>query len=103
MKIPFVHNGRGLSGEFAKFPSLKASLADSDWQADAWDDAADDAIKETGMARKVFTKSCPWSKEQIMDHDFILIENSMHALHGEPQRVTRRGHKIVPPTCLQCP
>lgn len=53
-----------------KTPSLKASLADPDWQADAWGDAVDDAVKETGMARKVFPKSCPWSKEQIMAQDF---------------------------------
>jgi hypothetical protein len=53
-----------------KTPSLKATLNDADWQADAWDDAVDDAIKETGMARKVFPKSCPWSNEQIMSQDF---------------------------------
>jgi hypothetical protein len=53
-----------------KTPSLKASLTDADWQADAWDDAVDDAVKETGIARKVFPKSCPWTKEQIMSQDF---------------------------------
>lgn len=41
-----------------KTPGLKESLADHDWQADAWDDAVDVAIKETGLARKVFPKSC---------------------------------------------
>ena len=53
-----------------KTPSLKSSLTDADWQADAWDDAVDEAIKETGMARKVFPKSCPWSIEQIRSQDF---------------------------------
>jgi len=53
-----------------KTPSLKASLTDADWQADVWDDAVDDAVKETGMARKVFPRSCPWTKEQIMSQDF---------------------------------
>ena len=53
-----------------KTPSLKTSLTDADWQADAWDDAVDEAVKETGMARKVFPKSCPWSTEQIMSQDF---------------------------------
>jgi hypothetical protein len=54
-----------------KTPSLQASLTDADWQADAWDDAVDDAVKETGIARKVFPKNCPWTKEQIMSHDFF--------------------------------
>ncbi|SJM94149.1 DUF29 domain-containing protein [Crenothrix polyspora] len=53
-----------------KTPSLKASLIDADWQADVWDDAVDNAIKETGIARKVFPKACPWSNEQIMSLDF---------------------------------
>jgi len=53
-----------------KTPSLRASLTDADWQADVWDDAVDDAVKETGMARKVFPRSCPWTKEQIMSQDF---------------------------------
>jgi hypothetical protein len=53
-----------------KTPSLQASLIDADWQADAWDDAVDDAVKETGIARKVFPKSCPWTKEQIMSQNF---------------------------------
>lgn len=53
-----------------KTPSLKTSLTDTDWQADVWDDAVDEAIKETGIARKVFPKSCPWSNEQIMSLHF---------------------------------
>jgi Domain of unknown function DUF29 len=53
-----------------KTPSLKASLTDADWQADVWNDAVDDAIKETEIARKVFPKTCPWSNEQIMSLDF---------------------------------
>jgi hypothetical protein len=50
---------------------LRESLADPDWLADAWDDAVDEAIKETGIARKVFPKSCPWSKEQIQSQEFF--------------------------------
>ncbi|SJM92146.1 membrane hypothetical protein [Crenothrix polyspora] len=53
-----------------KTSSLKVSLTDADWQADVWDDAVDDAIKETGIARKVFPKACPWSNEQIMSQNF---------------------------------
>jgi len=49
---------------------LKSSLTDADWQADAWDDAVDDAVKETGIARKVFPRFYPWSIEQIMSEDF---------------------------------
>ena len=52
-------------------PSLKASLADADWLADAWDDGVDLAIQETGMARKVFPKSCPWTAERILSRDFL--------------------------------
>lgn len=54
-----------------KTPSLKSSLADPDWQADVWDDAIDGAVKETGLARKVFPKQCPWTQEQIMSHTFL--------------------------------
>ena len=54
----------------SKTPSLNVSLIDADWQADAWDDAVDDVVNETWIARKVFPKSCPWSKEQIMSHEF---------------------------------
>jgi len=54
-----------------KTPSLKASLSDADWWADAWDDAVDLAIDETGLARKIFPKSCPWTAEQIMSRSFL--------------------------------
>ena len=56
----------------SKTPSLNVSLTDADWQADTWDDAVDNVVKETGIARKVFPKSCPWSKEQIMSREFYL-------------------------------
>lgn len=53
-----------------KTPSLKASLSNPDWWADAWDDAVRSAVQETGIALVVFPPSCPWAFEQIMDADF---------------------------------
>lgn len=53
-----------------KTPSLKTSLSNPDWWADAWDDAVRSAVQETGIALAVFPPSCPWAFEQIMDADF---------------------------------
>ena len=55
----------------SKTPSLKASLADPDWWADAWDDAVVDASKETGMAYISFPEICPWSADKVMDRGFF--------------------------------
>jgi len=66
-----IHTQRQrIERRICKKPSLQASLSDADWQADAWDDAVDAAVKETGIARKVFPKSCPWTKELIMSPNF---------------------------------
>lgn len=54
-----------------KMPSLKTSLADPDWWADAWEDAAEAASKETGIAYADFPATCPWSPEEVMDQDFF--------------------------------
>jgi hypothetical protein len=54
-----------------KTPSLKASLSDPDWCADAWDDALDDASKETGITRLTFPQTCPWSIENILSEGWL--------------------------------
>ena len=53
-----------------KTPSLKTSLSNPDWWADAWDDAVRSAVQETGISLAVFPLSCPWAFELIMDADF---------------------------------
>ena len=47
-------------------PSLKACLEDSEWWADAWDDARDIAQKETGISFEKFPGQCPWKTENIL-------------------------------------
>lgn len=54
-----------------KTPSLKASLADPDWWADAWGDAIAAASNTTGMSYNDFPKSCPWSTKEVMDREFF--------------------------------
>ena len=54
-----------------KTPSLKASLADDDWWADAWGDAVLDASKETGMAYSGFPEICPWPADKVLDRAFF--------------------------------
>jgi hypothetical protein len=60
-----------LERRLRKTPSLKAALKDPDWMADAWDDAVDLAIHQTGLARKVFPRFCPWPVERVMAQDFF--------------------------------
>ena len=60
-----------LERRLRKTPSLKAAFKDPDWMADAWDDAVDFAIQETGLARKIFPKTCPWTTAQIMAGEFF--------------------------------
>jgi hypothetical protein len=67
-----IHTQRNsIERRIRKTPSLKASLSDADWWADAWDDAVNAASKETGMAYTDFPDVCSWSQEQVMDHHFL--------------------------------
>ncbi len=50
-------------------PSLAASLQDPDWWADAWDDALDQATRETGLAD--LPQTCPWDQAQVLDPDWL--------------------------------
>jgi hypothetical protein len=49
-------------------PSLKAKL--NDCLIDAYEDAVDEAIKETGLDEKTFPSSCPYTFDQIMSDEF---------------------------------
>jgi len=59
-----------ISRRLQKTPSLKSSLNDSDWWADAWHDARRQAAHETGIEYSVFPKDFPWIFEQIMNFEF---------------------------------
>ena len=60
---------RAIARRLDKPPSLRASLADPDWMADAWGDALAQATKDTGLAD--FPDACPWTKEQLLDELFL--------------------------------
>lgn len=47
-------------------PSLKSSLHDNDWWADAWLDARTAANKETGIGFDQFPDTCPWSQDEVL-------------------------------------
>jgi hypothetical protein len=49
-------------------PSLRQTLADPEWFADAWSDGRDLAIRETGLDN--LPEDCPWSTAQILDSDW---------------------------------
>ncbi len=59
---------KGIERRLRKTPSLKASLDDPDWRADAWTDAVSVASKETGIEYERFPDECPWGMEtQVLD------------------------------------
>lgn len=55
----------------SKMPGLKALMADTDWWANTWCDAIMKAAQETEITDADFPDTCPWSQEQILDHDFL--------------------------------
>ncbi|MDP2904474.1 MAG: DUF29 domain-containing protein [Methylovulum sp.] len=60
-----------------KTPSLNHCLKDSEWWADAWDDARDATTKETGVSYEKFPEKCPWLVEDILSDNWVprLFEN----------------------------
>lgn len=50
-------------------PSLKSKMDDCLFEA--YEDAIDEAIKETGLDEKTFPPQCPYTFEQIMDETFF--------------------------------
>ena len=54
----------------SRTPSLKRSLADPDWWADAWGDARLETSRETGVGFDRLPGACPWSISQVRDPNF---------------------------------
>ena len=54
-----------------KTPSLKSTLSDADWQADAWQDGRSEASKETGLDRSVFPPSCTWLMVDVLKEGWL--------------------------------
>ena len=52
-----------------KNPSLRARLPQM--LLDLYPDAREDAADETGLPVAIFSETCPWSFEQIMDVNFL--------------------------------
>jgi len=50
-------------------PSLRPSL--SSFVADVYSDAVEDAASETDLPEGRFPDKCPYTLEQILDHDFL--------------------------------
>jgi len=50
-------------------PSLKASLANSDWLGTVWADGITKAIEETGL--DTFPENMPWTVEQVLSQEFL--------------------------------
>jgi len=59
---------RELERHLADNPSLKARLPEL--IATAYEDATLLAARETGLAESVFSDSCPWSFQEMMDYGF---------------------------------
>lgn len=59
-----------INARVQKTPSLKPSLLDEDWIADAWTDAVRDASKETGISSDRFPEDCPWTMEDVLKDDW---------------------------------
>lgn len=67
-----IHTQRNsIERRIRRTPSLKTSLADPDWWADAWDDAVVEAAKETNLTYTEFPETCPWSAEDVMNQGFL--------------------------------
>lgn len=52
-------------------PSLKESLRDPDWQADAWSDALSLAEKETSLERAQFPSACSWPLAEVLSEGWL--------------------------------
>ncbi|WP_257292789.1 DUF29 domain-containing protein [Endozoicomonas sp. ONNA1] len=64
-----INNGRRqIARKIKKNPGLKPKL--DELYSDVYEDAAQTAVDETELARELFPKENPWTKEQVMDTDF---------------------------------
>ena len=59
----------GIERRLRRTPSLKSSLGDPDWWADAWGDAVSGAIQEAALDD--LPESCPWQIEQVLDSRWL--------------------------------
>jgi hypothetical protein len=66
---PLREQRRMILRRLAKTPSLKVSLADADWFADAWSDAREKAFEDTSI--EDFPETCEWTMDQILDAAFF--------------------------------
>jgi Domain of unknown function DUF29 len=66
-------------------PSLKATLAATDWQREMWLDGIDQAGKETGLDVDVFPESCPWAESEVLGEGWLPEETQKPAV---PKKTT---------------
>ena len=60
---------QAIARRLARTPSLKADFNDPEWSEIVWGDAVGKAAEETGL--KDFPLACPWTREQVMDLEFL--------------------------------
>jgi hypothetical protein len=68
--LTIIDQRDGIARRLKKTPSLKSSLQDLDWWADAWQDARRMAAQETGIEYAAFPKEFPWLFDQVMHPEF---------------------------------
>ena len=65
-----IHRLRdAIARRLRRMPSLEATLSDSDFWADAWDDAIETVANDLLYVELPW--ACPWSTQQILTHDFL--------------------------------
>jgi len=60
---------KAIARRLTNTPSLKASIHDQEWLADAWGDGVSIAINETGM--DCFPEHCPWTIDNIVSDNWL--------------------------------
>ncbi|MBN2885889.1 MAG: DUF29 domain-containing protein [Chromatiaceae bacterium] len=60
---------QAIARRLKRTPSLKRTLSDPDWFADAWSDGRDLAVRETG--RSDLPLDCPWPLEHMLTPDWL--------------------------------
>jgi len=64
------HQRERVNRRLERTPSLKASLTDPDWWADAWGDARLETERETGIGFDLLPADCPWTATEILSPEF---------------------------------
>lgn len=62
---------RAIERRLKRTPSLRVTLADLEWLADAWADGADAAAREMLIGRHLLPESCPWTVNDMLDPDWL--------------------------------